>query len=144
MSVVILLLTTAALKILALLTAVMQAPLQDPVLSFLTHEQMMLLSVALESAVIVFLMQRRRCVSKLLVIGGLAGLFASYHVGLQLVGGHRSCGCLGESLTWFGLPSDTEWMVTSGIVGYFLVGSYLLACSETANKTSRSKSCDTE
>jgi hypothetical protein len=111
-----------------LATALMHGPAleaRDEI--FLLRNREMLVAVGLlECAVVGYLLGSSTAAKKLRAIVWLGGMFLTYRLGLEWMGIHRLCGCLGQVGYW----SPRAWpyvaVFTKACLAYLLGGSTLL------------------
>ncbi len=125
-SVAVVLAATAILKVVGALGHAEALDLTDPLLSFLTNRQIMLLAAGVEVCVVTLLLLDRDYERRLLSTAFISGVFVAYRLLRLRAGVHETCPCLGVlSGSWIGASpwSDTVLKVS---LGYMLAGSYLL------------------
>lgn len=121
---------TAGLKLLAATGEHGLLGAKDPLFTFVTTRQLMILTAVLEIGLVVLLTRPIEIVNKLLLIGAIASSFAFYRVVLLLIGYTGPCACLGSLTAWMGLTDAQVMILTGAIAAYLLFGSYICLCRE--------------
>jgi len=105
--------------------------LTDPVLPFLTTRQLVLAVSVIEVLALNVLIWHKDRLLKVALISALSSCFLIYRVSLYLATGSLvefRCPCLGFVGDWLHLPRLAEVVVSSLLMWYLFVGSYLLFC----------------
>ncbi len=101
----------------------------DPLFTFLTNRELLLLAALLELGVAWFLFRSSVGRSaKLLSIPWIAAVFACYRCGLWAVGYGSTCSCLGHLTDPLGISPESADLVAKGVLAYFLTGSIASFC----------------
>jgi hypothetical protein len=118
-----LLMLTAAAKILAASSEAGILGQADPLFGLLSMRQSMLLAAALEITVVVHVLRTPDILRKAVLLLWIGSVFLVYRIGLWWVGFEGSCRCLGNLGDVFGISAETADWIAKGILGYLLVGS---------------------
>jgi hypothetical protein len=105
----------------------------DPLLGMLTNRQVLLLAAVLELLVIGLVVGERHRVRKAAILAWISSVFLAYRVGLQQIGYHGSCGCLGNITDTLGIAPATADLVSGGMLAYLLIGSYSILLWEAVS-----------
>ena len=124
LSSVVILAVTALGKLLSILgeEAILSRP--NPLFSFLTNRQVMLIAAILEVVVVYCAVFSDQLDRGLWGVGWLGTVFFAYRAGLWGVGYSAPCSCLGGFTEAIGLPQDMPNVIMEVVLGYLLVGSY--------------------
>jgi hypothetical protein len=120
-SAAVVLVLTAAVKLLGATRNAPYLTLPDPLFQLVSSRTMILLAAVVELTVAGLLILRKVDRLKLWLLVWLSSLFLSYRAGLLLVGFSGLCPCLGGPLDWFGVKPTMADAVAKGIIGYLLV-----------------------
>jgi hypothetical protein len=119
----ILLTLTALAKLFTAYTGSRIIDLHDPILGFQFRHEFLAIGI-LELTIACVCLLANRVGLQLGLIAWLGTCFAVYRVGLLWIGGVQACPCLGNFSDAIHLSKAITNDITSGIVIYFLVGSY--------------------
>jgi len=108
---------------------------KDPLFSFITTRQLMVLTAVLEIGLIILLTSPIQAIHKVLLIGTLATTFAFYRIVLLLIGYRGPCACLGSLTAWMGLTDSQVMVLTWGLALYLLFGSYICLFKDVFRQT---------
>lgn len=122
-SVALILVITALLKILTLVSLGSKLNIADPLFFFLSNRILITLAVIIELAVAGFLVARADCKIQLFLIFWLSCLFLLYHIGLWMSGYKYTCYCAGTAFSWEVILPINGMFVIRFLLGYMLVGS---------------------
>lgn len=136
-STILILATTALLKLVAALQSLDAIRAADPLFPFLSTRQMLVCAAALEFSVVALLLRRKEGVDRSLVLLWLSALFLAYRVGLLIIGCRGPCWCLGDPFKWLGVSRMVLDRVAIGLLAYLVIGSVTLLGSHVTNLTSR-------
>jgi hypothetical protein len=125
-SVSILLLITGATKLVSASQKVSVLVMSDPLIGFLSVRQMSIVAGIIEMAVAFYIFTPQNVIRQLESIAWLSILFITYHIGLNLIGFHGMCKCLGNANGWLGLSDNSINMAVKCMLGYFSIGSLLM------------------
>jgi hypothetical protein len=123
----VLLLATGISKLISITGSAQVLDRSDPIFTFLTARQMLLIAAIPEIGIAALAFFRIGVTQSVLMwIGWLASLFGLYRFGLWLVGSKQPCKCLGGALEWLGLSDHVLRHITLGAFLYLLLGAYVL------------------
>ena len=116
---------TAGLKVSTLISDrdVMRG--SDPLIFFLSNNQLVSAIAVVEIGIAVFLLCKAMAKSKLVAIAWLSSLFLGYRIGLFLLGYKGACYCMGMAESWLTLikPLHVETLMRC-LLGVMLIGSF--------------------
>jgi hypothetical protein len=116
---------TSSLKVWTLLTALDSLVVPDPLFTFLSGFQLIILVAILELIVVFILIVSRSTSIKLFSLAWLSTAFLAYRIGLYIIGHAENCSCAGGPETWLalGLGDSIELSMKLGLA-YMLISSY--------------------
>jgi hypothetical protein len=97
-------LATSALKVVSLALGFSPMGVRDPLIVVVSTRQVVALATLLEAVVIVLLVGRASDRVKMLAVAWVSWLFATYRVGLWLIGYRGGCFCGGSPQSWVLFP----------------------------------------
>jgi hypothetical protein len=124
-SVILILLATAALKIISLGLGGPSLRVTDPVLFFLSTRVVMVCAAAVEVFVVVALLYVPLQFRALMIVW-LCSVFICYRLGLRAVDYDGPCPCLGHAFSWLGADWRRYDTVSLGLLAYLTFGSVFL------------------
>lgn len=134
---VVILITTAILKLVASLGQSTDLFVIDPVLYFLNRRQLFVTSATLELIVAAMLCSSRISRAHGPVLLMLAWTFFSYRLVRWFMGFKGPCLCSGYALAQIGLtPQLQDWLMKLLLVGLLVCGCILTFCKRSANPLS--------
>lgn len=98
----------------------------DPLFNF--HLRLMMSTVGLIEFLVAWVMFSNTIApsKKTVLTLWLGGCFAAYHIGLNEIGFHGYCACLGNIFATIGISNNAASKIMSGIVLYMLAGGILM------------------
>jgi hypothetical protein len=97
----------------------------DPLIG-IPFRQLLLFVGLLELLIAFFCLFTDRRRLSLLAVGWMSTNFLVYRLGLWFIGWHKPCGCMGSLSDMLHLSPRVADNIMKGVLGYLLVGSYLL------------------
>ncbi len=98
----------------------------DPVISFLTNRQLLVIAATLELTIAVVLFWSRHDESKkVALVFCLSWAFLTYRLGLWWMGYRGECPCLGNITGWLRMDPSFANLVGGVVLSYLLIGSGL-------------------
>ncbi len=128
-SAAVILIFTAAAKLLSATGAARALALKDPLLT-LTHREVLVLTGVIELLLAGYLFFGKKPLLKTSLVAWLATNFLIYRVGLVWMGVHKPCGCLGTITDALSIPPTTVDLLMKIVLAYLLAGSYALLLLE--------------
>ena len=125
-SVICILIATCSLKILTVAAAWNELSSRDPLFSFLSNRELLIIVSVLELSLVVFLAKCRNTFLSAFAIAWISSLFLCYRIGLLMIGYTGGCSCTGGAESWVAIITANHLDVTLKIaLGYMTVGSCL-------------------
>ncbi len=118
---------TAAAKLVAVSQEQQILAAPDPLFSFWTVREVLVVAAVVELTVGLVLVSRRAGIPfKLQSVLWLALVFLAYHTALSALGFHGYCSCLGKWTDWMHLSQDQANTAVRAVLFWFLGGSSVL------------------
>lgn len=118
------LLSTAALKLLAITSSVNELERINPLLN-VRNEYFFFAAIVVESVAGIYLLLSRSGWKCLWLIACLANCLLAYRIALKMVGANPNCGCLGIATQWLPYLGRHEHLISMGMIVAMLAGSSL-------------------
>lgn len=119
------LLSTAALKLLAIASSANELGRINPLLN-VRNEYVFFAAIVVESGAGIYLLLSRSGWKSLWLVACLANCLLAYRIALMLIGASQNCGCLGIATQWLPYLGRHEHFISIGIIVGMLAGSSLL------------------
>lgn len=100
--------------------------LADPIFSFLTSRQLLLIAVVIELLALGIVYSASARKTKLEAVSWLAALFTVYRSGLWAMGVAEPCKCLGDALSWSEMSGDALKFLSLAFFFYLCVAPLFL------------------
>jgi hypothetical protein len=136
LSVGLILAVTALGKLAGVFTDVPALSEPEPLLTFVTNRQIILLAAILELAILACLFSKRLHLTiKLLSVAWISTVFLAYRLSLWSIGYHGTCGCLGHITEALGISADRVDLSMKLLLFYLVIGSYFLCALLRESRT---------
>lgn len=123
-SVAVILITTAGLKLVSIFSDARLLLEADPLLSFLTNRQVILLSATTELVILGLICGGSFGIAvKLAASTWLGAIFVIYRLGIWWIGAPEPCKCLGTLTRWIQVEPSTSNLIAKWLLAYLLIGS---------------------
>ena len=120
------LVVTALLKVVTVFQGAKVLLAGDPLFTFCSNRQVLVLAAVLEVAVVWLLMRPSTDRAKLVGILWLCLVFATYRLGLVWIGFRGYCRCMGSMSEWLHISPEITDAISKGILCVMMIGAVVL------------------
>jgi hypothetical protein len=138
-SAVAILLITAVLKLVAATGEARILAQADPLLTFLSYREIMVMASILELAVVGLILRESGRFRQVALVAWISTVFLAYRLGLWWIGHEGSCPCLGNVTRSIGLSPAMEDLGVKILLGYLVLGSYVLVIWQLVGRWKRGR-----
>jgi hypothetical protein len=138
-SAVVILAVTAVIKLAAATGEARILAQADPLLAFFSNRQMMILAALLEAFVVGVILWEPDRFRQAALVAWIGTVFLAYRLGLWWIGHEGACPCLGNVTRSIGLSPAKEDLGVKILLGYLVLGSYVLVIWEVVVRWKRGR-----